>query len=260
MAAAGFFGLINHYHRHARLIPAVLILLPPLLTIAACFPDLLFSSIGILLLAIVLSCLLLYAVARFARSQGMKTEDRLLLKWGARPTTLKLRHRSDLDPVVRARYHRYLAENIPYIAMPSPEMEAAEPARADQRYVAAIDWLKLKTKGKEFSLVESESYRYGFRRSLRGLKPYGVTLCVGALLLSGLVIVTPTAAAQNGALWAATALDIIALLSWLFVVRDDWVLASGNRYATALLSACDYFDRQPARSALRPPESKAAQP
>lgn len=108
--------------------------------------------------------------------------------------------------------------------------------------------------------MESESYRYGFRRNLRGLQPYGMTLWVGALLLSGLLIVTHAAAAQTIALWAATTLDIIALLSWRLVVEDDRVLVSGNREAMALLSSRDYFDRQPERSTLRPPTCRAAQP
>jgi hypothetical protein len=110
---------------------------------------------------------------------------------------------------------------------------------------SAVKWLQERCRGKTFPLVEKENAEFGFRRNLRGLKPIGITARLVALLISALAIVwrydliVPAIvrlsmplllkglATIKPAAIGAICVDLIALVAWFAIVRDDWVRDAG---------------------------------
>jgi len=247
-----FGALFDSYGRKARLYPALLTLLPAVAVAfgwLATWP----STTAATLVTIASACGLFYALASIARSAGKRVEKRLLAEQGGWHTTTMLRHRDPaLSAATKERYHQFLQQ--PVGGLPTAAQETAAPAEADEKYASAILWLKEQRRGPQFQLVHRENAEYGFRRNLRGLKRAGVTLCllalvgwVGVLFLQHDIRAIaassdPLAALWNAApigAWAALAVAIIGLLSWIVVVRDRWVREASVHYATALLATCD---------------------
>jgi hypothetical protein len=253
--------LFDSYSRQARLFPGLLTLFPIILTAIALFPRLVTSSWGATLVTIGTSCGLLYGLSVLSRSRGKTVEKRLLVEWGGWPTTIWLRHREEhLPPPVLARYHAFFAKHVPLFFTPSAEQERADPKAADGMYASGVKWLQERCRGKAFPLVEKENAEYGFRRNLRGLKPIGITACVVALLISALAIVwrydpvipaisslsipslLKALAAIKPAAIGAICVDVVALVAWFAIVRDNWVRDAGDQFARALLACCDTLD------------------
>lgn len=251
--------LFDSYSRQARLYPALILLLPPLLTIIAWYPDLLSSSAAATALTLATSCGLLYALASFARSRGKTVEQRLLAEWGGWPTTLWLRHSDrNLPTPTKLRYHAALQRYVSRVRLPTAGEEAADPRTADEAYRSVVEWLKERCRGEKYPLVEKENAEYGFRRNLRGLRMPGVVAVLLALLGSGFgiwrasnltmmdfgaegldVLIERVLRAPTPLIWGAVLVDLVALGFWLFVVRDRWVRQAGDQYTRALLSNCE---------------------
>lgn len=250
--------MFDSYGRQARLFPGLLTIFPSLLAVLAWFPWFLLSNVAATLLTLAMSCGLLYALGSYARTKGKRIEPKLLKSWGGWPTTLLLRHNSELDHHTRMRYHSYLASVVPgNLRFPTVQEEDANPAAADAVYDSAVRWLKEKARGKEFTMVHRENAQYGFRRNLRGLKPFGLTLCVLTLVVMTLAILnnvpgiadlvtrknpvtlTKVASDLGPAIISALAINVLAVLVWIFVVTKRWVREAGNQYAYSLLAVCD---------------------
>lgn len=248
-------SLFDNYSRQARLFPALLTVFAPLVTVLAWFPELITSDIGSTLLTIASSCGLLYALSSLARSRGKAVEKRLLKEWGGWPSTYLLRHSSGLDRHTRARYHGFLAKNVPNLVLPTSQHETNNPAGADEAYNSAIKWLKERVREKGFPLVDKENAQYGFRRNMRGMKGIALfAVCVTFVAsiaalslhfaetadLSSLSSALPTLRhLGNPTIWGAVAFDLVAIIAWIFVVTDDWVREGGEQYAGALHATCD---------------------
>jgi hypothetical protein len=241
--------LFDSYARQARLFPGLLMVFPPLMTVLAWFPQLLLSNTGTTLLTITVSCGLLYTLGSWARTRGKNIEGALLKQWGGWPTTLKLRHAGPLDPSTLTRYHGFLKQNVPHWGAPTPADEKTNRVGADEAYGSAVKWLKEKTR-KGFPLVDKENAQYGFRRNLLGMRPIGIVVCALAAAASLVAIymraneftttaLWATSSAQRPETWAATTIDLVALIAWLTVVNGPWVRQAGDQYADALLAACD---------------------
>ncbi|OAF19196.1 hypothetical protein [Bradyrhizobium neotropicale] len=264
VAITDFF---DSYARQARLFPGLLMVFPPLMTALAWFPQLVLSNVGTTLLTIAVSCGLLYALGSWARTRGKNIEDALLAQWGGWPTTLKLRHAGSLDPSTLARYHDFLKNNVPHWQVPTPAEQESDVAKADGVYGSAVKWLKEKTR-KGFPLVEKENAQYGFRRNLLGIRPIGIAVCGFAAIASIAAILAQTTGLNDTALWAvfsnqrsevwaAIAIDLLALIAWFAVVNIEWVRQAADQYADALLAACDQLN---ARNASAPPGRAGTRP
>jgi hypothetical protein len=112
-------SMFDSYGRQARLFPGLLTIFPPLLAVLAWFPWLIVSSVGATLLTLATSCGLLYALGSWARTKGRRIEPELRREWGGWPTTILLRHTSELDVHTRQRYHDYLAARLPKLSFPT---------------------------------------------------------------------------------------------------------------------------------------------
>lgn len=249
---------LDRYNRQARLYPALLAFLPAILTLVIRYPPLLTSNATATVMTLSISCGLLFLLTTVARSRGKIAERRLLKKWGGWPTTLWLRHSdTNLPPQTKARYHAALIKHVPGLNLPTADEERVNPIEvADNAYRSAVEWLKEYCRTHDCPLVEKENAEYGFRRNLRGLRPLGVALtCVGllatvawSLFAAGLTVgdlLRPStwhALAGHeisGLLLGTAALNLVALVFWLCVVRDSWVRQAGDQYARALLASCD---------------------
>jgi hypothetical protein len=244
-------GLFDEYNRQARLYPALLALFPPLIAVLAWFPELLTSNLGTALMTIAGSCGVLFGLSVFSRSCGKRTEARLLKVWGGWPTTEWLRHAdAHLPAPTKQRYHRALVRCVPDLRVPPPEEERTNPAAADEVYRSATEWLKEHTRGKGFPLVMKENTEYGFRRNLRGMRPFAMAAAGLGLIASlggigyrlfELGSFSPSVLVQNipvGLIGAALLL-LLALIGWALFVNDAWVRQAGDQYARALLAVCD---------------------
>ena len=241
-------SLFDDYNRQARVYPALLSLLPLLITTFAWFPDLLISNWSSTLVTLACSCGLLYLLATFARTYGKRVEVRLLKAWGGWPTTLWLRHSdANLPSVTKQRYHKTLVKNVPKLTLPSPAQERADPIAADMAYCSATDWLKERTRDKKFTLVHKENAEYGFRRNMLGVRPFAIFANFFALTVT-IAATWYRVSGQSAhsmfehvppAVLGATLLLLVSLFFWVSVVRDSWVRQAGDQYARALLATCE---------------------
>lgn len=250
----------DKYSRQARLYPALIVLTPALSLVIALYPNLLTNEIGKLLLTMLFSIGILYFLASLSRTAGKRTEQRLLEIWGGWPTTIWLRHSdTNLAAQTKMRYHEYLRKNVQGLILPTSEQENEDPASADQAYTSAITWLKEQRRGEQYSLVLEENIQYGFRRNMRGMKSLAIVLSVTSIVImcglilykygdssvalvdintySGLIDVIGNLITVP--LGSALGINIIAMLYWLFYVRDIWVREAADQYARALLSTCE---------------------
>jgi len=233
-----FFDL---YSLRARLLPALLALLPLFLATALWSPEL--YDFGTSLAGLAVACGLTVALAHFSRGRGRAVERRLVHDWGALPATLWLRH-SDctLDHETKARYRAYLEKNVPHWSAPTPAEELSSPDAADERNGSAVKWLIENTRDRRrFSLVFEENVSYGFRRNLLGLRPVGSAIAIAVTLWFAYRTYSGLSDPLNPG-WreiAAIAMIVIITLWWTKVVTQRWVRDAADAYARALLAACD---------------------
>jgi hypothetical protein len=155
-----------------------------------------------------------------------------------------------VSATTKQRYYQALKKRIPNLHFPTASEEAADPAAADEVFSSAIDWLKEHTRSKEFSLILKENIEYGFRRNMRGIRPYAIgaiAVCLSASAcgayyrLSHLPTLSVSSVAQqfSVSVIGATLFLLIALLGWIVFATDSWVRQAGVQYTRALLSACE---------------------
>jgi hypothetical protein len=247
--------IFDSYNRQARLYPALLVLLPPLLLALAWFPVLV--DTGKIIFSIAVACGLLFLLADISRTGGKKLETVLLREWGGWPTTLWLRYSDrNLSADVKRRYHAFLSKQPGIGALPSESEEKNNPSAADERYAASVMWLKERCRGAAFPLVEKENATYGFRRNLVGMKSSGLFLSLATVLIPlavagasvGFHISYPVPfvigvySSLSVPVLGAVLLSLGALVAWLLVARHGWVREAGDQYARALLACCDSFN------------------
>lgn len=233
----------DRYSIVARLFPALLFILPILVSALVIFPALLsrYRNLGFLGLAVVGA---LYLIGSFARSRGKIVESKLLKKWGGFPSTIILRHRDiTIDPKTKARYHQAL-EKMVGEALPSQADEAADPTEADNTYRSATKLLIEKRRGKQYPRVHEENAHYGFLRNMLGLRVPAIlvaTFCAAVTVLVWLAanpVMEPQAIRSSVLLHSAMPVlvgaDLIYALLIFFCVNERFVRQAANSYALAL--------------------------
>jgi hypothetical protein len=264
-----FASLFDAYSLRARLLPALLLVLPPAIVCALLFPVLYatlahaFGSLGVVAVA-------MFLLAHLIREQGRRLQQRLYIEWGGTPTTIWLRHRdNNIDPITKARYHRFLEARVSALQLPSPESEARDPAAADKAYDSAVKWLLEFTRNtKSFPLVFSENVYYGFRRNASAARPIALFLVVALALVTAFVSYSryrTTSEAMGPDIIATWIVLLLCAVLWTFYVTEAWVKDGAFAYARALLAACEDTAAarrpkpSPARRRSRPdPQSTAA--
>ena len=155
--------------------PALIALLPAMITVALWYPAVWNFWGG--LAALLITCGVLALLGEVARHLGKKVERRMIAKNGGKFTTIFLRHGdSTLSASTKAAYHEYLTARSGR-PLPDPKQESVNPRTADDSYRGAVDWLLEATRDlNRFPLVYQENISYGFCRNLLGLR--GLAACV----------------------------------------------------------------------------------
>jgi hypothetical protein len=238
-----FFKFVDAYTLRARLLPAVIAAAPALAAFA-----LLISWQKIALSNMVATgalLVLLFALADFARKQGLRVEPKIYKEMGGKPSVTMMRRTGDetLDANTKEKYRTFLAGKVKHPA-PTAEMEAANQAEADAFYEQCGVWMRSNTRdAKRFPILFNELVIYGFRRNLLGLKWSALTL--------NLIVV----AASCGLLWhrgiwdmtddltmRTTVVLVVSCIHALyiaFVVTRGGVKEAARKYARELILCCE---------------------
>lgn len=235
-------GMFDSYSIAARLLPALIALIPVIVTTAVWTPALYDLAYGVLVPGI--ECALAGLLMHIARFLGRKAEPKLFDKWGGIPTSRwMLRSDSSLDEMTKDRYRRYLEEHIDGWEAPSQADEEADRKGVMATYDSAVRWLRDRTRDRrQFNLVFTENVSYGFRRNLYGLRWIGrlvASLCV--VVNSGsLYHWAGVTGGPNSILGIATLCFVLIMTAvWFASVNQQWVRDAADGYARTLLAACD---------------------
>lgn len=232
------------YNRRSRLQPALLSLLPIFVLIPLLYPGIEARATGILTLAAYLGGAMW--LTQVGRERGKRLEAALFAGWGGKPSVSFLRHRdTSLSGNTKKRYLSFLSGRVRHFRTPSTDDERNDPAKADDMYQAATDWLLAQTRDqKKFRLLFEENMNYGFRRNLWALKP--IAVAVDVALLAVIALYTWRTLSASGLalqldplLLLALAVVGIHLLAMLCLVTKKWVQTTACAYARQLLAACD---------------------
>ncbi len=235
-------GMFDSYSIAARLLPALIALVPVIVTSAVWTPALYNLAYGILVPSV--ECALAVLLMHIARYLGRKAEPTLFDQWGGiPPSRWMLRSDSNLDDMTKDRYRTYLEEHIDGWEAPSQADEETDREGAMATYDSAVRWLRDRTRDRrQFNLVFAENVSYGFRRNLFGLRWVGrlvASLCVvvngGSLYYWARVTGGP-----NSNLGIATlGFSLIMTAAWFVAGKRQRVRDAADGYARALLAACD---------------------
>lgn len=234
--------LLNSYDRKARLYPALLVMLVPVISFTLVAPVFSRQIMGLASLAITLGTLMF--LSSLGRERGKRIEPQLFQAWNGTPTTLMVLHATtDLDHVTLARYRKVLEANIKNLKFLDPVDEESDRPRAVSICESAVKWLRETTRdSKKFPLIFAENTNYGFRRNLLGVKPVAILMCLLTFLITALYAWLATAGnvlAISSQSWTAAVVALIGLIIWGRVVNAEFVKTTAFTYATALLAACD---------------------
>jgi hypothetical protein len=182
-----FFKFLDAYTLRARLFPAVLAAAPALAALA-----LLISWEKIALSNMIATgalLVLLFALADFARKQGLRVEPGIYAEMGGKPSvTLFRRGDTTIDEGAKDQYRQFMAGKINRPA-PTAQQEAADQAAADSWYEQAGIWLRDNTRdAKKFPILWSELVSYGFRRNLLGSKWPALAINIIVVLICAFVL------------------------------------------------------------------------
>lgn len=234
---------LDAYDTHARLLPALVAVLPA--TAAAAVALGLGSAwIGAAISAVGVPLVVGVLLSGLARQAGLKAQERIWTADGASPVVLLLRWSRD-DPAGVGHRH-LIVERLTGRPLPSPDDEGRDPKAADGRYRVAESELRRTALEHGSRRVERALREYGFVRNLRGLR----SLMVGAAVVGAALSVWAFVAAGTGTAKVTASLVGVAVVGGTALVArtfdDDAVRRAGAAYATTLLDlAAGLGDRPP---------------
>jgi hypothetical protein len=226
---------LDEYDREARLVPALLAILPlALAAIGLGFND---NPILLTVVGVLVAVGAPMVVAKQVADRGRAVEEALYVKWGAPPTTLMLVPPSD-EPIGEIlQQRRARLEQASGISLPT------DPTLTDvatEKYQAAVRWLIENTRDHNtFPVVWSELKTYGFERNSLGLRRAGILSSLAGIL----ALIAGAVAGAYGAPLSVSATVVLAGacavvgLWWWRVPSEDRVRTAADRYAARLLDA-----------------------
>lgn len=226
---------LDEYDRDARLVPALLAILP--LVLAAIGLGLEGNPIVASVAAVLIGVGVPMVVAKQVGDRGRALEATLFAGWGAPPTTLILVPPMNEPTGEIQRQRRTRLERLSGVSLPlSPIPNASE----IEKYQAAVRWLIEHTRDRaKFPVVWSELKSYGFERNALAIRIFGLLasgVATAALLAASVAGASGAdlAVVSNGALGSVCA---IVGLWWLRVPSANRVRMAADRYAERLLDA-----------------------
>lgn len=229
------FSFVDRYAAEARIVPTLILVLPPILSLLGLYPPArTLTSISIVTMAGAVATIVL---SHAVRTRGKAAEKQLFRRWNGPPTTRCLRHRFAESPESVAELHRSVMAATGR-HLPTADQEQGDPRAADEEYAAAVEVLRERTRDVErFPVIMAENASYGLRRNLWGIRNWGRTLTtLGAL--AGLTVVLMPVDTSHGPAVAVMLLNVAALAFWMWGVSERWVQQAAELYAEALFRAC----------------------
>lgn len=251
-----FFKFLDAYTLRARLFPAVLAAAPALAALA-----LLISWEKIALsntIATGALLVLLFALADFARKQGLRIEPGIYNEMGGRPSiTMFRRGETTIDENAKEGYRQFLAGKINR-AVPTAQAEAADQAVADSFYEQAGIWLRANTRdAKKFPILWNELVSYGFRRNLLGLKWSALAINLIVVIICAIVLWRRESLDMSDDLVMRTVVVVIvAAIHGTYIaliVTRGGVKEAAQRYGRELILSCQQL--MPAQRTTAPRKS-----
>lgn len=228
---------LDAYSFPARVVPVVVVLLPPLVLLGAGI----IAGVERLVASGLVITVVAALAAQLGRDRGKRLEPRLWEDWGGSPTLRRLRYKDGGDLGVVDRRHARIAQVVGD-PLPTWDEEQADQASADARYNEVTRRLIGMTRDRNrFDLLFRENVNYGQRRNLLGLRPFGVLVSLAtavfalALMLTGSGHLGPHAARYGPGL----GVGVLELLFWLLIVSSDWVRIPAEAYADRLMESVD---------------------
>jgi hypothetical protein len=228
-------GLLDTYALRARLLPALLVVLPVGITLGLLLPTLDYQRV---IVTVAVCAGVPIFLANTVRSRGKHLEAKLVTEWGGMPTTRMLRLHEQSNNRHELARRRERLEKVTGITLPTAEEEATDPGDADQIYLVATRALIVRVRETKdhYGLIQHENTDYGYRRNLTAIKPAGLTV-LAALLVTD--IISMIANMGITPIITATAIHIICALAWLLIVRQPWVREQAETYAKTLFEALE---------------------
>ena len=226
---------LDEYDREARLVPALLVILPLVLVATGLGFD--NNPIVISVVGVLLAVGAPMVVAKQVADRGRAVEKTLFSKWGGPPTTLMLVPPADGTIGDIRQQRRARLEQVSGITLPtSPTLDGS----TIETYQVAVRWLIENTRERtKFPVVWSELKTYGFERNALGVRGVGMmTSGISAFILLGL-----TVAAAYGAnfsvITSALLTAVVAVVGfwWWRIPGEGRVRTAADRYAERILDA-----------------------
>jgi len=244
----------DRYSRTARLVPAVLVVLPLCVLAVTAVPVLV--TVWGKVAAVVAAAGLPFVFAQVVRDRGGRAQDRLFEAWGGPPTVALLRWRTGEEPAVFRRHQ--LLRSRTGVTLPTAAAEESDPARADALYRIAAAALRERTRDTaRFPRVFDENIAYGFRRNTYACRTPALVVC-------GLTAVLTVLAARLSLVslgWrqqlALVGFDALAALGWLFWCTEDTVRRAADTYARQLFVALEVLADGPPAEEAKPVDDPA---
>lgn len=231
---------MDQYDRRARLMPALLVILPAALAVVALAPDAVLGWGGGI--ALILQAGGSFLLAQFVGDIGKRKEPKLFESFGGRPTERLLSHQHAPNKVILADRHKKLGKLFPKIKIPTAADELRDPEGALEIYTACCDKLRglVRAQKEKFADVHRENIHYGFRRNLWALKPAGIAVTLVALVSVGPEIYGSVSAHQSISLVqpVVAAIDGLLLFSWILITKS-WVKRAAVLYSERFMEALD---------------------
>lgn len=228
----------DRYDRNARLQPALLAILPLLVSIGVWAPGIRSSSGWAVSLAA--ACGALFLMAQATRRRGRALERAWGDRIGRRHSARLLSFADDTIGGVRKRRIREWI-GLHGRALPDADAERADPRGADDERMSAIAWLLEVTRpDAETSLLLAENVSYGFWRNMRGLRPLGIGLAFAAA--AGNAALLHRVGAADPGFWlgvAALGFCVVAMAAWSLLVTVRAVEDASLAYAERLFAQID---------------------
>jgi hypothetical protein len=226
------FNLGDQYERNARLLPAMLVVVP--VTTLVIGMDLQHGhwarGIG---LGGGLEVLLALLVAKLAQAKGRIFESDLIVKWGSLPTTKWLMPDDDTHSVQqRAKWRQALSK------LSGLDLEDPATLQNSKEYRRLLDDAVLRVRDairhdKRAELLRQHNISYGFARNLSAIGWLAVVMAGGSFLAAGLGAIwdhVPIPVALIELLFAAIAISFLQL-------REQYVRHAAGRYAEFFYNA-----------------------
>ena len=147
---------MDQYDRRARLMPALLVLLPAALAVIALAPQAVLGWSGGI--ALIVQAGGSFLLAQIVGDTGKKKEPKLFEFFGGRPTELLLHHAHAPNRVLLVERHRKLAKLFPKIRLPTADQEKKESNAALVVYTACVDKVRSLTQGRASWTMEPKAY------------------------------------------------------------------------------------------------------